>query len=123
MCRSTLYKLIPVVFAFCCGCNNSDNNVAGGPCTYQYDTIPAKVIIIESVDGNHNLILVVEKPGLYKTDTIDLHSEFGYYVTPAELQHENIQVNDSLIFVTGKIITGSCNPDAGTTIALKHYKK
>lgn len=124
MRKSTKYWLLPIISIYCCACNTADDNVAGGPCTYKYDTIPARIITIDSVDSNnHNLILAIEKTGLYKTDTIDLHKEFGNYVTPGELQHENIHVNDSLIFVTGKIISGSCNPHAGTTIKLKHYKK
>lgn len=116
--------LSAIMLLYCSSCNNEDNNVAGGPCTYQYDTIPAQIISIDTVDSrNRNLLLVLVKGGVYKHDTIDLHADFHHYTTSEQLQQKNIRLNDSLIFISGKIINGSCNPDAGTTLLLDHYKK
>jgi len=113
-----------VILLYCSSCNNEANNVAGGLCTYQYDTIPAQIISIDTVDSsNRNLLLVLAKSGVYKHDTIDLHADFHHYTTREQLQQKNIGLNDSLIFITGKLISGSCNPSAGTTLQLDHYKK
>lgn len=113
-----------VLLISCSSCSNADEQVAGGPCTYQYDTIPAQIISIDTVDNsNRNLLLVLAKSGVYKHDTINLHADFHHYTTSEQLQQKNIRLNDSLIFITGKLISGSCNPDAGTTLQLDHYKK
>jgi hypothetical protein len=105
-------------------CSNAGNESAGGPCTYLHDTIPARVISIDSVGKDQrNLLLAIEKKGVYNADTIDVYAAFHYYVSPVELRQKNIGINDSLIFISGKIITGSCNPGAETSLVLAHFKK
>ena len=105
-------------------CSNAGNQAAGGPCTYLHDTIPARVIAIDSVGKDQrNLVLVIEKKEAYKIDTIDAYAAFHYYVSPAELHQKDSVVNDSLIFISGKMISGSCNPGAETSLLLAHFTK
>lgn len=124
---ASIYQLLTVIFIYCCGCNAADNNPAGGSCTYTYDTMPARIISIDSIDSidnsNRNLVLVLEKAGILYSDTIDSHGVLHRYTTTEELQLKDIGLNDTLLLVKGKLLTGSCNPDAGTTLLLEHYKK
>ncbi len=121
-----MYKLFSIIFvAYCLGaCNAADDTVAGGACTYTYDTIPARILSIDSITSDRrNLMLVLEKKGVYKTDTIDYYAEFNHHVEPAVLKEKNITVNDTLTFVAANMISGSCNPNAGSTLLIEHYKK
>lgn len=107
---------------FCSACNAAnDNTAAGGPCTYQYDTVPAVITSIAAVDSAHyNLSFVINKKGAYK-DTTDYYALSGKYVTGEELKAKNISLNDAVIFVDGNIVSGSCNPVV-SQLLLQHYK-
>lgn len=116
--------LISSLFFCIAACNSAENNAAGGPCKYVFDSIPARIIAIDSIDNtSRNLVLVLEKKAVYITDTIDYYAAFNHHITPEDLQERDIAVNDSLIFIAAKMITGSCNPVAGSSLLLEHYKK
>lgn len=121
-----MLKLLSIFFIvyYISGCNSAGDTIAGGPCTYTYDTIAARVLSIDSINSSRlNLMLVLEKKGVYKTDTIDYYAAFNHHLEPEVIKEKNITVNDSLIFVAATMVSGACNPNAGSTLLLEHYKK
>lgn len=120
-----MHGLLSIIFAtalFCSACNAAtDNSAAGGPCTYQYDTVPAVILSIATVDSaNYNLSLVINRKGTVR-DSTDYYTLSGRYVNDKELKAKKINLDDTVIFVEGSIVSGSCNP-AVSRLVLQHYK-
>ncbi len=116
---------IVLFILFVAGCNSNDDNVAGGPCTYQYDSIAAIVINIPAVDSNQfDIVLKLDKQhkSMAVPDTIHYYYETRQLLTAAALKDKMIQLNDTFMYISGHIISGSCNP-ADNRLILEHYIK
>lgn len=105
--------IITIVALFLLSCNSSDDNVAGGPCIYEYDTIAVIVVNIPAVDSNqYDVLMVPDRQGKQPAvpDTIHYYVETGQLLSAAALKEKMIRLNDTLMYVRGNMIAGSCNP-------------
>lgn len=118
-------KYIPSIWLLIfISCNSDDNTVAGGPCTYKYDTLAAIVVNIPAIDSNqYDVVLVPDRQGklLPVPDTIHYYIETRQLLSAAALKEKNIRLNDTFIYISGNISSGSCNP-VDNRLLLERYR-
>jgi len=104
---------IAILMLYAAACNTSDNNEAGGPCSYEYDTLIAVVIQMPAIDSNQFDIVMAlhDKHQRPVNDTIRYSQEKHHLITAKEIAEQKIQLNDTALFIKGRMITGSCNPN------------
>jgi hypothetical protein len=102
-----------ILLLYVASCNTSDNNEAGGPCSYDYDTLAAVVVQMPAIDSNQfDIVMALHDKDLRPiNDTIRYSQEQHHLITAEEIATQKIQLNDTLLFVKGRMITGSCNPN------------
>lgn len=109
-----MQKLIPFLclfFLFSCTHENKtssdEENVAGGPCSYNEEYFPIKILDIDSTsedDCELTLLKIVEEDTIY-------YSHYNPNLLELkELNKNKIKVGDTITFVEMNIQTGSCNP-------------
>ena len=82
---------------------------AGGPCTYRYDTLPAKVIKIERQAGQQPRVIfaVLREQG---ADTTSYFLANNRDISEEEIKQKAVAEGAVFQMIDAKIKTGACNP-------------
>ena len=93
--------------------DNRNNNVAGGPCTYEKKFYPATVIKIEKKDSlNADIIFKIEDgAGNVYRDSVSWYMENKGLASIVQIEKDSIAIGKKYTYEVWKIITGHCNPD------------
>lgn len=119
-----LIALLLVVSAIACNSKSSrDEPRDGGPCSYQYDTIPARVVKIERQATQQPRVLFVLLRNAASTDTIPYFMANGKDLSEEEIKEKGVVEGAVFQFITGEIKSGSCNPSLKRIVLNKYEGK
>jgi hypothetical protein len=107
-------------------CNNDDNNMAGGACTYDEKILPALLITLEKIDSIHYdaIFIMGSNRSMEGNDTIRYsHFERGRYLTSDEIMMDSITIGRKYQYIIQKIKTGSCNPNVDMLVLKPYVEK
>lgn len=85
----------------------------GGGCTYDKDTIPARLIALADInEKSYDALFVVDIEG--RKDTLSYAGKNnGHYIFPDEFPKETLELGKQYQYIVQKIITGTCDPEVG----------
>jgi hypothetical protein len=125
--KKTMMKCIMLLLAvfLIAGCNTTDSNIAGGPCSYRDESIPVKVLsVVPSADTDEcNLLLQLEDAAMGIKDTLSYFFETKKHLNTTILQQKNIRVGDSILLLNSVLITGDCTPNIRRIILEKFSRR
>lgn len=105
-------------------CTNSEektipeeDNVDGGPCSYQEDYFPLEILEIDSSNAENCELTLLK---ILEEDTIYYSHYNSNILSLSELNNKKIKVRDTITFVEMNIEKGSCNPFI-QTVSLELY--
>jgi hypothetical protein len=106
------YRWIHIFIGVLAACNNSKEEPNGGPCTYQSEYYPAKLIILEKVDSAFfdGWFEVPMGPDGSRLDTINFHRQNNQYISAADISSGKVVIDSIYRYNDQFIKTGSCNP-------------
>lgn len=98
-------------------CNLQKN---GGGCTYDKDTIPARLIALVDInEKSYDALFEVDIDG--RRDTLSYAGKNnGHYLFTDEVPKESLEPGMEFRYIIHKIITGTCDPEVGI-ILLKPF--
>jgi hypothetical protein len=112
-----------IIFVIINSCKNGKKETpAGGPCSYEDKTYPARLIKLEqNADSiTYNAWLEINNPAGNGKDTISYFRMTNHGITKEQLQKDSIAVGNNYKYVVSTIKTGDCNPDV-RRIRLERY--
>lgn len=112
-----------LIICVCLSCNNQKKETpAGGPCSYEDKTYPARLIKLEkNADSiTNNAWLEIDNPAGNGIDTISYLRMTNQSISKEQIQKDSIAVGNNYKYVVSTIKTGDCNPDV-RTIRLERY--
>jgi len=105
-------------------CNN-DDNMAGGPCTYDEQVEPVMLTRFEKIDSlRYDAIFIFENTASMKwKDSIrySTHNN-GEYMTAEKISADSLVIGNKYQYIIKTISTGSCDPGF-ERLALKPYSE
>lgn len=105
-------------------CNNGKKEIpAGGPCSYEDQFYPAKLVKLEASpdSSTFNGWFEIDNPsGNGSKDTLSYLRLTNNSITKEQLQKDSIATGNIYKYVVSTIKTGTCNPDV-RTIRLERY--
>jgi hypothetical protein len=111
--------LLVWVLLFTTACNNATEKsptgggMAGGGCTYRYDTAIAEVVKINKIDTDrYDILFVLHRngPGLVSGDTLHYAKEKKGLLSTAELKAWDVKMGNNYPYIVSTILSGACNP-------------
>lgn len=92
-------------------CNNQEENIAGGPCTYDSTVNPAKLISLAQKDSlNYDALFVINwQNAPDRMDTISYYMENKNWLTADQIKNDSLAVGNTYRFIEYFIRSGSCN--------------
>jgi hypothetical protein len=105
-----ILMLLLIAGMFSC-CNNQEENIAGGPCTYDSTVNPAKLISIVQKDSlNYDALFEISwQKAPDKKDTISYYMENKKWLNEGQIKNDSLAVGNTYRFIEYIIRSGSCN--------------
>jgi len=116
-----LYSAIIIILISC----NDDENMAGGPCTYDEKIFPATLVRLEKMDSvRYDALFIIEdSSSMERKDSIRYSIlTNGHYITSAEVISDSLAIGKKYQYITQTIKSGSCNPNIDMLV-LKQYSE
>lgn len=96
-------------------------DVDGGPCSYQSDSSPAKVVDIYPTNADSSFYEIAFAIERFETpDTLYYSSEFSRYASRLELDSIGLILGKSYIYEHRSITSGHCSPDIFSLILYEY---
>ena len=92
-------------------CNNQEENIAGGPCTYDSTVNPAKLISLVPKDSlNYDALFEISwQKAPESKDTISYYMDNKNWLTADQIKNDSLAVGNTYRFIEYFIRSGSCN--------------
>ncbi len=107
-----IISLCSFLLLFSCADNeptkpNEDEETDGGPCAYDEEYFPVKIVEIDSSNKNDCELTLIK---ILEEDTIYYSHYNPNLLESNELHKKQIELGDTITFVEMNIKEGSCNP-------------
>lgn len=103
--------LLAVLFMACNGkkAAGPDEPRDGGPCTYTYDTLPAKVIKLNRQNNQPTQVMfaILHQQG---TDTTSYFMANKRDISEEEIKQKGVAEGVVFRYIDGRMLSGACNP-------------